>query len=54
MRQHTEALPSSELQFVKEGTICKSLSGVEVPILTVTSRVNSKTFEQLDDKEFTT
>jgi hypothetical protein len=54
MKGHQEALPNSEHQFVKESTLCSSLSGLDVPILTVSTRVHSKTFEMIDDKEFTT
>jgi hypothetical protein len=54
MKGHQEALPNSEHHFVKESTLCSSLSGLDVPILTVSSRVHSKTFEMIDDKEFTT
>ena len=32
--------------------MCKSLSGLEVPLLTVTSRVNRANFEEIDPSEF--
>jgi hypothetical protein len=54
LKSHHDALPNSEHQFVKESTLCSSLSGLDVPILTVSSRVHSKTFELIDEKEFTT
>jgi cytosolic carboxypeptidase protein 2/3 len=38
---------------MKESTLCKSLSGLEVPVLTISSRVNSRTFEVIDENEFT-
>ena len=38
---------------MKESTLCKSLSGLEVPLLTISSRINSRTFEVIDENEFT-
>lgn len=32
--------------------LCKSLSGLEVPVLTISSRIHSRTFELIDESEF--
>jgi murein tripeptide amidase MpaA len=37
---------------VRESTLCKSLSGLEVPVLTVSSRIFSRRFEVIDETEF--
>ena len=37
---------------MKETALCKSISGLEVPMLTVTSRVNKANFDEIDPNEF--
>jgi murein tripeptide amidase MpaA len=53
MKSHVDTYPDQASQFMKESTLCKSLSGLEVPILTISSRVQSRTFEVIDENEFT-
>ena len=31
----------SKWDFVNEGTLCKSLGGIDIPLLTISSRVNT-------------
>lgn len=52
MLAHKTAVPKQSKQFIKESILCKSLSGLEVSILTITSRVNQKNFEIIDEKEY--
>lgn len=49
---HLSHFPNQSNQFVKESNLCKSLSGLDVPVLTISSRVHSKTFEVIDEHEF--
>ena len=53
MKSHVDAYSKPENQYMKETVLCKSLSGLEVPVITISSRVNSRTFEVIDETEFT-
>ena len=53
-KEHHEAFPDIGNQFMKESALCKSISGLEVPMLTITSRVNKQNFDEIDPDEFQT
>ncbi|CDW76600.1 UNKNOWN [Stylonychia lemnae] len=53
-REHHLQIPETHNQFIKETQLCKSISGLEVPILTITSRINKQNFEEIDATEFLT
>ena len=49
---HQEAYPKRAHQYLSASVLCKSLSGLEVPLLTITSRVHHKHREVVDPREF--
>ena len=53
-KEHHEAFPEIVNQFMKESVLCKSISGLEVPMLTITSRINKQNFDEIDPDEFPT
>jgi hypothetical protein len=52
MASQLEILPHPNNQYVKESSLCKSISGLEVPMLTVTTRVNRPNYEEIIPDEF--
>ena len=51
VREHNMAI-KCEKRYFRQETLCYSLSGIEVPILTVTSRLNKDNFQEIDREEF--
>lgn len=47
----TQQLVAQDEQFIKESILCKSLSGLEVPMLTVTSRINTPDYLEIKESE---
>jgi hypothetical protein len=51
-QEHLAAFPKRSKQYLSQSVLCKSLSGLDVPLLTITSRVHHKHAELLDPRDF--